>query len=401
MKKKIFIASHNMEIGGAERALLSLLNSFDYDKYDVDLFLMQHNGPFFKFIPNNVNILPEVKQYSCLAVPFLSVLKKRQFKIALGRLFGKLKANKYKKENNINSDNCVELIYSHKYTKSFMPTISDKQYDFAISFLTPHYFVAEKIKATKKVAWIHTDYSFVKTDVITELKMWEVYNHIISISDDCTNGFVSIFPELKNKIVHIENILSSDFIKQQANENIDSNDFTKNNDESLLLSVGRFCNPKNFDNVPEICTFILHSGLKIKWYIIGFGNDEQLIKDNIKKFNVEKNVIILGKKENPYPYMKKCDVYIQPSRYEGKAVTVQEAQCLGKPVIITDYPTANSQLKDGVDGVIVPLDNKNCAKKIVEILNDKNLLNIVSANTNKRDYSNASEIFKLYELINS
>lgn len=401
MKKKIFIASHSMEIGGAERALLSLLNSFDYEEYEVDLFLMHHTGPLYKYIPSNVNILPEIKQYSCLAVPFFSVLKKLQFRIAIGRFFAKFKAKKYINENHINSDNCVELIYSHKYTKSFMPVITDKQYDFAISFLTPHYFVAEKIIAKKKVAWIHTDYSYIETDRLAELKMWEIYDHIISISNDCTKAFVSLFPTLKNKIVHIENIMSPDFIRKQSNEIIDSDVFSNNSDDLLLLSVGRFCNQKNFDNVPEICKYILQTGLNIKWYIIGFGTDEELIKDNINKFNVENNVIILGKKENPYPYMKNCDVYIQPSRYEGKAITVQEAQCLGKPVIITDYPTANSQLKDGFDGFIVPLDNKACADKIFEIISDKQLLNHISENINSTNYSNVSEIVKLYELINS
>ncbi len=400
MKKKIFIAMHAMEIGGAERALLSLLSTFDYDQYDVDLFLMRHSGPLLKFIPDKVNLLREIPEYASLAIPFITVLKKKQFKIAFGRLLAKIKALIYRKRNNITSDNCIELEYSHKYTNKYMPNISDKHYDFAISYLTPHYFVAEKVQANKKLAWIHTDYSYVMTDVKSEEKMWSQFDYIASLSNDCTKGFLKKYPSLENKLVHIENLLAPNFIKEQA-ESKDFDLFNPSDEELNLLSVGRFCSAKNFDNIPSICKAILDKGVKIKWYIIGFGNDEQLINDKIQEFNVENNVIILGKKDNPYPYIKNCDIYIQPSRYEGKAITVQEAQCLGKPVIITDYPTAKSQLKDGYDGIIVPLDNQKCAEKIVEIINNPELIRKIAENAAKSDYSNKSEIDKLYNIIDN
>ena len=85
---------------------------------------------------------------------------------------------------------------------------------------------------------------------------------------------------------------------------------------------------------------------------------------------MEENVIILGKRSNPYPYIKTCDIYVQPSRYEGKSVTVREAQMLCKPVVVTNYPTAKSQINDGVDGVIVPMDNEGCAEGIVAFIQD-------------------------------
>src|SRR5699024_1884006 len=108
--------------------------------------------------------------------------------------------------------------------------------------------------------------------------------------------------------------------------------------------------------------------VQIRWYLIGYGGDEVMIREKIRETGMENHVIILGKKSNPYPYMAACDVYVQPSRYEGKCVAVQEAQALGKPVIITAYPTAASQLRDGVDGVIVPQDNEGCAAGIAEVL---------------------------------
>ena len=114
---------------------------------------------------------------------------------------------------------------------------------------------------------------------------------------------------------------------------------------------------------------------------------------------MEDTVIILGKKINPYPYIKKCDIYIQPSRYEGKAVTVLEAQILGKPVVITAFPSSDSQLENGIDGVIVPMDDEGCANGIMQVIKDQQLRNKLIENCRKRDYSSSNEVEKIYRLM--
>ena len=227
--------------------------------------------------------------------------------------------------------------------------------------------------------------------------MLSQYDHIISISESVTTGFLSIFSELKEKIVLIENILPKKLIEMQKDEFSVENEMSEKGIK--LLSIGRYCTAKNFDNVPEICSEILEQGIDVYWYIIGFGPDEQLIKEKIHQFKMEDRVILLGKKENPYPYIKACDLYIQPSRYEGKSVTVREAQALHKPVIITNYSTAKSQLEDGVDGIIVPQENEKCAIAISKILKDEPLRQKLIENTYRRDYSNKSEMQKLYALV--
>ena len=171
--KKIIIVSHAMEIGGAERALLGLLNSFDYSKYQVDLFLMRQEGDLFKFIPKEVNLLP-MNQARYLAVPMKSLISKHEISILYGRLKAKYLAKKRVKELGLKKENQVELTYSHRYTWEYMDDINpDVEYDLAISFLTPHYICLNHVKAKKKIAWIHTDYSTIDIDVETELDMWE------------------------------------------------------------------------------------------------------------------------------------------------------------------------------------------------------------------------------------
>lgn len=392
--KNVLIVSHCMEIGGAERALLGLLNAFDYNEYNVDLFLLRHTGELMQCIPERVKLLPENKKYSSLAVPLADVIKKGAFGVALGRLEGKKKAAEFAAEHGFKSSEYVFIEYSHKYTVHHMPMISEREYDLAISFLTPHYFAAEKTKAKKKIAWIHTDYSFIEIDVESELKMWSAYDKIIAISESVKAAFLKKFPSLADRTEVIENIHSAEFIKAQANE-FDVTDEMPDDGFVKFLSVGRFCDAKNFDNVPEICSMLEN----VKWYIIGYGADEDLIISKIAEFGMQDRVILLGKKTNPYPYFKACDFYIQPSRYEGNAVTVNEALILGRPVAVTNYATAKSQVNDGVDGVIVPLDNKNCAEALNSFINDKELQKKIIENINSTDFSKTDEIKKLYNLI--
>lgn len=396
--KSILIFSHAMELGGAEKALLGLLDVFDGSAYQVDLFLMRHSGELLKHIPEKVHLLPEQKRYACLAVPISQVLGKGQIGVAVGRLRGKLAAKKRIKQLQLPPDNDVPLQYSHKYTMNAMPMVGDREYDLAISFLTPHYFVTEKVWAKKKIAWIHTDYSRVAVDREEQLRMWEQYDRIVSISEQVTASFVEAFPQLSDKTLLIPHIMPVNYILDQANAFSTAKEMP--DDGTLkLLSVGRFCTAKNFDNIPRICRAIREKGLNIKWYLIGYGGSEDLVRKRIAEAGMEDYVIILGKKENPYPYMKACDLYVQPSRYEGKCVSVIEAQILGKPVVITNYPTSSSQLEDGVDGVIVPLDNEGCAAGIAALLRDPEQMEKLRRNCATRDYSNAEQIIKIYEMM--
>ncbi len=391
--RDVLIVSHTMEIGGAEKALLGLLGVFDYSRYNVDLFLYHYEGELLQFLPEEVNLLPADKNYSSLAKPLSEVVKNRAFGVALGRYIGKKKADKFNAENNVKDGSYVYLDYSHRYTKSFMPQISDKEYDLVISFLTPHYFAAQKVKAKKKIAWIHTDYSHIEIDVESELSMWSAYDKIISISDKVTQAFLERFPSLKDRIVLIENIHPAELIRAQAEEFEVENEMP---DDGFvkLLSVGRYSDAKNFDNVPDICSRMPN----VKWYIIGYGPDEALIKRKICEAGMQDRVILLGKKVNPYPYFKACDFYVQPSRYEGNAVTVNEALILGKKVAITNYATAESQIKNGFDGVIVPLENEKCAAALSNFIADEALQKNIEKNIQSSDYSKADGFKKIIEI---
>ena len=398
MKPRILIAIHYMMIGGAERSLLGLLNAIDPNQADVDLFIYDHRGEFMTLIPGKVNLLPEIPIYATIEKPMLQMLRKGYIGIVAARLLARLAFKRWDRKNKPKGGDGV-LQYISDFTTPLLPSLKRRfgHYDLAVSFVTPHRIVLDKIDAERKVAWIHTDYSTVTVNARRELKTWGQYDYIASISNEVTRAFLTTFPSLEHKIVLIENILSPTFVRQQATLYDPTTLMPRREGEWTLLSVGRFTYPKNFDNLPWICKHLCQMGLQVKWYIVGYGNINAITR-NINEAGMENHVIILGKQTNPYPLMARCDVYVQPSRYEGKSVTVREAQMLCKPVVITNYPTAPSQIQNGVDGVIVPLDNLECAQGIARVLQDQNLRTQLSQYLATHDYGNEAEVQKLYQL---
>ena len=417
MKQRIFIAAHYLEIGGAEISLIGLLQTIDYSRYDVDLFLYRHVGELIPLIPKEVNLLPEIPIYAQFETPLKHTLFSRFWRIGLARLKTKWQYHQFAKTHECLEGNAYFQFLAENVTPLLPSLYNLGEYDLAINFIGLMNIIRDKVKAKKKVTWIHTDYSNVSVFPEMELPVWDSFDYVTSISPDVTKTFLQVFPSLAPKIIEIENILSSTFVRYRADEieSTDNRQQTTDLNQQLsaishqpsainLLSIGRFTNQKNFDNLPDICKKTLEllkeKNIDVRWYIIGFGADENLIRQKIAETGMQEHVIILGKKANPYPYIKACDIYVQPSRYEGKSVTVREAQMLCKPVVVTNYPTASSQIKNGDDGVIVPLDNERCAKGLAEFILDTEKQNHIIEYLKTHDYGNVEEVEKIYKLIN-
>ncbi|NHM29264.1 glycosyltransferase [Neobacillus terrae] len=398
MKKDILISVYNMEIGGIERSLINMLESFDYQKYNVDLLIFHHVGEFMSLIPKSVNILPQVERYSGFRKPVKQCLKEKQYSLAFIRVVSKYIAKLKSKSRNMEEGaGYIQMQLTQKYS-SFLVPMLDKEYDVAISYAWPHDIIANKVKAKKKVAWIHTDYSKLEIDNELDLIVWKQFDDIAAVSDACRDAFLSTYPALMEKVVVVENITSPNFIKKMAEEEVPLNQVRSNTFN--LVSVGRLSYVKGFDLAIEALKLLHDKGLtNIKWYIIGYGGYEKEMKDLITKHDLKDSFILLGKKTNPYPYIKKCDLYVQPSRYEGKAVTVSEAKILGKPILITKYPTASSQIENGVEGLICDLSIPGLAKGIEEFYRNQEMKNILVKNISNKDYSNSYELDKLYKII--
>lgn len=391
--KNVLIASFDMEVGGVERSLVSLLNNFDYKSHQVDLMLYSHTGDFMNLIPIYPNLLAELKPYKTFRMTIAETIKSGNLLLGFARLRAKYEASK----SITGEAGYRQMQYMWKNSLPFLPKL-ERKYDIAISYLWPHYFVAEKVQATKKIAWIHTDFSTVDTDKKMDIQIWEKFNHMIAVSEECRNAFIKKYPTLENKVLVMENITSPDLVRSLAEEKV--NNPMLQDSRFKLITVARLSHAKGIDNAVRALKLLKDKGYQdIVWYVVGYGGDEELIRTMIIENNLTDSFILLGKKLNPYPYMKAADLYVQPSRYEGKAVTVTEAQILSKSVIITNYTTARSQVKNGIDGYITELSANGIAVGIEKLYENIELRNKLANNCKNTDYSNNNELEKLYNLI--
>ena len=392
MRKKILIASYDLEIGGVERSLISMLNNFDYERYDVELLLYNHSGEFMPLILKDVKLLPENTKYKSIRLGIGTLIKAGEYNLAFQRLRAKY-GYEYRRDKSLDDTYQMQLMW--KYCNPYFPMV-EEEYDIAISYLWPHDFVAEKVRAKKKIAWIHTDYSNISPDRNIDLKIWDKFDSIVGVSEKCVETFLKLYPSLREKCVVVENITSPEFIRKMSEEQV-SEEFEK--DKFNLLTVARFSHAKGIDQGVEAIRLLRDRGINnIKWYIVGYGGDENKIRELITRYSLENMIEILGKRDNPYPYMKMCDLYMQPSRYEGKAVTVVEAQILAKPILITNYPTAHSQVVGEVDGEICELSIEGIANGIEKFYRDRELLERYRSNCEDRNYENKEELKKLYKV---
>lgn len=396
--RNVLIASFDMEVGGAERSLISMLENFDYNNFDIDLMLYRHQGEFLDLVPKKVNLLGEVPKYTTFRKSIAEILIEHQYLIALSRILSKLFADFLGKVKRISENGYIQMQLMWKYAMPFLPNIT-KNYDIAISYLWPHYFVAEKVKAKKKIAWIHTDYSMIQTNVKMDLKMWNKFDYIIAVSEACKSSFLKKYKELESKVYVIENITSPEFIQVMAKE--ENHNQMKYDNRFKIVTVARLSHAKGIDNAIKALKILRNKGYQdIAWYVVGYGGDESMLQELIIQNNLENSFFLLGKRTNPYPYIKECDLYVQPSRYEGKAVTVTEAKILCKPILITNYSTAKSQVENGFDGVISKdLSSEGLVDCIESLYSDKNLRNRLINNLKNYDYGNTHELDKLYSLI--
>lgn len=389
-----------MELGGAERALLGMLYAIDTDKYDVDLFINQHTGAFMSLIPKNVHLLSEIPAYSAIERPIKDVIREGHWAIGAMRLLNKAVSFVRRQLMHITNDGTG----SHRtlnYVSWLLPSLHYLgEYDLAISYLDPPHIVQDKVLAKKKIEWIHTDFSGrqFSYDPKLTLARWAANDYIMSISDDVTKQFLVNFPSLENKIRKMENIIPAELVRAQATEFFPE-EYKCNADRFIICSVGRISHAKNFECIPVVSKILKESGLNFYWCIVGPGDVVQynaLAKDN----GVGDSVEFIGSRDNPYPYMQYCNIYVQPSRFEGKAVTVQEAQMLARPVLITRYPTSGSQIVDGEDGLICEMDNESIAEALARLMEDKDLCNRLGKRAHEMHPGNDEEVEVLYRIIN-
>ena len=361
--KKIIFCLQTMVLGGVEKELITIMKKMMPQEYDVSLLLFYKDDLcILEEIPRHVKMidLDIDKAYYCSSCVQLSMQRLKRGKIveAVGlmakRVFG------------------IGMTYSNTDI-SEIAAMKD-EYDVAICFhmhspLTLRY-VAEKIKAKKKITWIHNDFLTTGFPVHKLKKYIAQYDEIIAVSEQVKKEFDQLCPQFTDHSFVCHNIIDSEEILRKSEEPIDDDRFCKDY-QTVLLTVGRFCDQKGYDYAIKAARILKDEGVLFKWFFVGYGAQEQAYRAMIKEYGVEDCVVILGRKDNPYPYIKNCDIYVQPSRHEAYGIVIAEARVLHRPIICSRFAGAEEQIIDGKTGIIVPLnDVVTLAGELKKLIND-------------------------------
>ncbi|MGG7078772.1 glycosyltransferase [Clostridium sardiniense] len=392
--KKILFVINSLTIGGSEKSLVSLLNILDYDKYDVDLLMLKRGEAFEKYVPDKVNILDIPKYYGFLNSNKIkiSTLEKIKYIHCRIKCSIELRVNRYKKEMMNNQ----QIFYKNQ--KNILEKL-DENYDVAIAYAQgfPTYFVADKVCASKKIAWINCDYTATLYDKKIDEVFYEKFNKIIAVSESGKQSIINVNRKYEKKIEVIKDIVDPKIITKMSEEKIEMFDGKYIN----ILTVARLVMTyKGYDMLVRAAELLKKSNYKFKWYAIGDGPDRKEIEKLIKQYDLINEVILLGSKDNPYSYMKNCDIYVQTSRKEGFGLTVIEAKILKKPIICTGFNSAKEIINDGIDGLIVNINENSIFKGIKRYIEDINFKNIIQSNISiGREYNSINEINKIIKLV--
>lgn len=394
MKKRLLFVISALETGGAEKSLVNLLNQLSYEKYDVDLLLFKRQGAFLKQVPKCVNILETPSDLYCL---YNSPVKGNGILLAIRQVIIRVTGSIYKKiyyKNELYPGMQARWNLFYKNSLKKLP----KTYDVAISYMHGEsmYYVAEKVCAKKKITWVHNDYKATKLNPKKDYPYFQQFDRVVTISDECVRIWKESFPDLKDRIVNIPNITSA-ILTQKMADAFYPDEYVSNRNK-ILISIGRLHLQKGFDFAIDAAKILKDRGLKFTWYVIGQGDLKDALTEQIKMCSVEDCFVLLGVRENPYPYIKNADILVQSSRYEGKSVVLDEAKILNKPCIVTNYPTVNDQISDKKEGVVVDLSAEAIANGIEKILSDHTLYEGIEKYLSEHEYGNVDEIKKYYKI---
>ncbi|WOC33548.1 MULTISPECIES: glycosyltransferase [Caproicibacterium] len=391
-KKRILFINYSLHSGGIEKSLVTLLSLFDYSTYDVDLQLFANDGLFLPRVPKQVHLLPPLfpqayKRNIRQALPLL--LKQKQPLTALCRTGVTLAG--------LRGTMGERLVKMWKVERHFVRK-NTKPYDAAVAFMEgqPIYYCVENVQAKRKIGFIHGDYTAMGLNRAFDEPYLTKLNAVCTVSESCRDALVRTFPALAEKF-HVQyNLLSPPFLQKLAEEPLAVSDSYQG---LRVLTIARLSQQKGLDLAIPAIRALRRKGLQFRWYIIGIGPEKEALQAQIQEYGLTEDIVFLGEQGNPYPFVKACDVYLQPSRFEGKSIAVDEAMALCKPILLTDFSTAKDQITDGETGLIVPMNPQGIAEGLERLLTDAALRGKLEQTLSEMDSSNVEEIQKLYALL--
>lgn len=385
MKKKLIFICCEMGKGGVSKSLASLLNTIDYDVYNVDLFLFSRQGLFLDQVPSNVNILKETTTLRELIFTFKYIAAfKRLLSIVLCKRITSLEKR--------------WRLFWKLNKKSFRP--NSKKYDCAISYNdgVELYYMVDCLCANVKIAWNHTNYtnSFTYKPTLDKF-YYDRVNYIVTISEECAYTLKRVFPENADKVRIIENIVLKDTLMSLAEVENPYDSYSIDRDTTVICTVAGLYVRKGFDYASVALGNLKKEGIKFLWFIVGGGPEENEIKDLVRNNNIENETFFLHQQSNPYKFVKWADIFLLTSHAEGKSIAIEEAKLLEKPILITHFASAFDQIESGKSGLVAEMTNDSVTEKLRMLIGDKdlqtNLSNYLKNNTHSNRDKNINALY--------
>lgn len=380
MKKNIIFVSTALWIGGIESALVNLLNSIDYNKFNVTCLITYNYTDMAHRLPKECNLIiadrdklisfKEPYKYSRL----FHLLEKPQNASSLRLLIWKILCFLFKG------------IEAHLYAGYVKKQMAESKFDTAIIYSDVVCETAVKgIDADKYLLFYHHG---AMRKVYHDKYGYKKSERIIAVSQSQADALKDFRPRYKNKIIAINNIIDVDDIKNRAKEAVNI-DFSE--DKFNIVSCGRLSPEKGMDLAVNACKILIDNGYtNFKWWVVGGGPIEKDLATQIKNLRVKNHIELLGMQSNPYPFIAKSHLLVQPSRFEGHSVAIMEAKILNIPIIATKA-AAKEQIQDGVNGILCDTNSVSIAQAIEKVFTDKELLKKITDAVSKENFYKRNE----------
>lgn len=391
MRKSILFVINSLGCGGAEKSLLSLLSLLDYDKYDVTLQMFRRGGMFEELLPPEVHVRKEL-DYTAFCSQSMA---KQMLSFDLRRIAARVRTSLFLRSNVKKGSPLHDAQAYWKYSAAAYDPLPER-YDVAIAWGqgTPTHFVAEKVQAQKKFAWVNADYENVGHNKDFDCKYYAAFTGIICVSDKLCLTLQKAFPEYAAKMTTIYDINNPATIFTMADQPCS----LLNRENLTLVTVGRLVPQKGYDIAAKAAWLLKKRNVKFHWYVVG-GGDSAPIERDITQYEIQDCFTLLGAKSNPYPYMKAADIYVQTSKFEGYCLTLAEARMLNIPCVTTNFDVVYAQMVNGENGLVVEMNAEAVADGIIRLATDQELYQHIKGYQIQEKKGNMEEIEKFYDLL--
>jgi len=394
VKKQILFVINTMGRAGAETALINLMNKLlTMGGYELSLYAIIPRGELFARVPEGVHILN--KRFSCDSVLSLSgrlAIMGQAVRAFFCRLNGlrmlpemlrNIRAQK-KETGRIQPDKALWRLLAAS------ASAPKKQYDLAVAYIegAAVYYLADKVQARKKAAFIHIDYQKAGYTPAMDQGCYERIDKIFTVSDEVKEKFCAVYPQYREKTMLFRNLLDQDRIRAKAKEQ----GFTDGFDGIRLVTVGRLHYQKGYDIAIEACARLREMGYNVRWNILGEGPEQANLEKLIAQYGMQEHFILMGAVDNPYPYVNAATIYVHATRFEGKSIAIEEAQVLGKTIVASDCTGNTEQIIPGVDGLLLTLNAENLTNTLKYALDHPEICKELRENVLKKQLDHPEDL---------